>query len=233
MENTTLRLTSVLADSTRFAIYEYILAKHEAVTVQEIANHFNIHPNVARLHLGKLEDVNLLRSTTEKTGKGGRPGRLYMLSEEVVSLQFPPRDYKLLAEIAIESLISLGEQGETALVRMGKRFGHEAAKQAMHQEGIRPETSTLEEKIASIERLVVAQGLNPEIDVLDGQTIRFRVFNCTFKESAVKHRHQICKMHNALIMGIFEAYFGQIKFTHETSILDGCPSCDYTIGKIA
>ena len=76
-----LKITSVLADPTRYEIYQYITRKHQEVTVQEIADAFHIHPNVARLHLTKLEDVNMLVSETKKTGKGGRPSRLYRLSD--------------------------------------------------------------------------------------------------------------------------------------------------------
>ena len=85
----------------------YISKKHQEVTVQEIADQFSIHPNVARLHLSKLEDVNMLVSETKKTGKGGRPSRQYKLSNEVIQLHFPYRDYQLLSKIAIETMASL------------------------------------------------------------------------------------------------------------------------------
>ena len=101
------KITGVLADPTRYYIYKYISQKHSYVTVQEIADEFDIHPNVARLHLSKLEDVHMLKSETKKTGKGGRPSRLYVLSEDVIQLQFPFRDYQLLAKIAFNSLLSL------------------------------------------------------------------------------------------------------------------------------
>ena len=45
----------------------------------------------------------MLKSETKKTGKGGRPSRLYVLSDDVIQLQFPFRDYQLLARIAFNS----------------------------------------------------------------------------------------------------------------------------------
>lgn len=212
MENETLKLTSVLADPTRFTIYQRIANMNRPVNVQEIADDFSIHPNVARLHLSKLEDVNLLKSVTEKTGKGGRPSRLYALSDEVVSLQFPPRDYQLLAKIAIETLISLGEEGIKALQQMGKRFGMEAAKQALHQEGIAALSElTTQKKLEILERLIVAQGLQPKLEVVDENTLNFQVNNCVF-ESPVKisNDQSICLMHQHLLMGIFETILGDI-----------------------
>ena len=55
----TLKITNVLSDPTRYYIYTFITKNHKEVTVQEIAENFSIHPNVARLHLSKLEDVNI------------------------------------------------------------------------------------------------------------------------------------------------------------------------------
>ena len=116
----TLRITSVLADPTRYYIYQFILNNHREVTVQDIADKFEIHPNVARLHLSKLEDVKMIVSESKKTGKGGRPSRLYRLSDEVIQLHFPFRDYKLLAKIALQAISSLGAQGNEALTQAGK-----------------------------------------------------------------------------------------------------------------
>lgn len=234
MENETLKLTSVLADPTRFSIYQYVVGRHRAVTVQEVAEQFDIHPNVARLHLTKLEDVNLLDSSSEKTGKGGRPSRLYSLSEQVISLQFPPRDYQMLANIAIETLASLGDVGQKALYEMGKKFGQEAARQALDKERLSLSNMPLDAKVESIQRLVLAQGLNPEIEVVDDQTLRFRVFNCTFKETAMKNSESVCQMHHALLLGIFETYFTkEITLVEDASMLSGCKSCDYTILQIS
>lgn len=99
MVEQTLKITGVLSDPTRFSIYQFIARQHREVTVQEIAESFHIHPNVARLHLTKLEDVNMLVSCTKKTGESGRPSRSYQLSDELVSLQFPYRDYQRLVKL--------------------------------------------------------------------------------------------------------------------------------------
>jgi len=226
------KLTSALADPTRFAIYQYVAGSKETLTVQEIAEHFSIHPNVARLHLSKLEDVDLLKSFPDKSGKGGRPCRLYALSDQVVSLQFPPRDYQLLAEIAIETLLSLGEAGEEGLIRMGHRMGVEMAKRAIAEKPFDPAATPLEDVLEHIHRLVLAQGLKPDINPVDPSTIRFRVYNCTFSEVAKRFPASVCKMHNAMLTGIFETYFGQIELQEEGSMLGGCRSCNYTVVRL-
>src|SRR5690625_1787037 len=125
MENT-LKVTTVMSDPTRFDIYQHLIENHQDVNVNEIAKHFDIHPNVARLHLSKLEDINLVTSQLVKTGKGGRPGRRYKLSDNVIELNFPARDYKILSSIALESLMELGEAGKQALYQTGRKYGMEA-----------------------------------------------------------------------------------------------------------
>ncbi|MGD8190001.1 helix-turn-helix transcriptional regulator [Brevibacillus ginsengisoli] len=232
MENDAQKLTNALADPTRFSIYQYIAASRQAVTVQEVADHFSIHPNVARLHLSKLEDVDLLQSISDKSGKGGRPSRLYSLSDQVVSLQFPPRDYQTLADIAIETIMSLGEHAETALISMGHRMGLEAAKRALMETSLDPSNLPFQKALDSITRLIIAQGLNPEIHVTEEGTIRFRVFNCTFSDAAKKYPQSVCKMHNALLAGMFEAYFGKVELKEEQSMMSGCQSCSYSVVRL-
>lgn len=223
------KLTSALADPTRFSIYQFVAHSKDPITVQDVADHFSIHPNVARLHLTKLEDVHLISAVTDKSGRGGRPSRLYSLSDQVVSLQFPPRDYQLLADIAIESLLSLGEAGEAALIKMGHRIGAEMAKRAVAKSGLNLETATLDEKLGQIQRLIVAQGLKPEIESLSDGFLRFRVNNCTFSDTAKKFPNAVCQMHNALLVGIFETFLGNIELREDESMIGGCTSCNYTV----
>ena len=223
------KLTSALADPTRFAIYQYVADSKNPLSVQELADHFSIHPNVARLHLAKLEDVDLIKSYSDKTGKGGRPSRLYALSDQVVSLQFPPRDYQLLADMAIESLLTFGEAGEQALVKMGYRMGQEMAKRAMSQYPIHLDSDSTETVLEHINRLVIAQGLKPDIESVNENMIRFRVYNCTFSETAKRFPNSVCKMHNAMLTGIFEAFFGEIELQEESSMIRGCNACSYTM----
>lgn len=219
MEQQTLKITGVLSDPTRYSIYQYVSRQHRDVTVQEIADTFKIHANVARLHLTKLEDVNMLVSDTKKTGKGGRPSRFYRLSDEVISLQFPYRDYQKLAEIALDSLLSFGEPGEAALIQTGEKFGEETAKSYIGTLEQNLDQMSPQEKIKFIEKISLNQGLNPviEYDEEKGEII-FKVYNCTFKE-LVNHSPSICKMHHAFINGIFKFFFEDIDLKQDGNML--------------
>jgi len=223
----TLKITSVLSDPTRYYIYQYITNKHKEVTVQEIADQFEIHPNVARLHLTKLEDVHMLVSETQKTGKGGRPSRLYRLSDDVIQLHFPFRDYQLLAKITMQTLLSLGEPAKQALYETGKRFGTEMIEQEMTRN---QESSNLsfEQKLHFLRSAATMAGFYPEFEANEDHTkIYFQIFNCPFKEVAQEHTKTVCETHYEFLRGMFEALFESVDLIEKENMLHGCNSCSY------
>ncbi|MCP8967103.1 helix-turn-helix transcriptional regulator [Ectobacillus ponti] len=226
-----LKVTNVLSDPTRYYIYQYIAQKHAEVTVQEIADEFQIHPNVARLHLTKLEDVSMLVSETKKTGKGGRPSRLYRLSNDVIQLQFPFRDYKLLSQIALDTLLGLGKAGQTALYETGKKFGKELMNRHLQQHNVAEADLSFEDKVAIAREALITAGLSPEFDVVREQSkVFYQVYNCPFKELAQERPHAVCDMHGAIMRGIFETLFETVSLVRSDSMLRDCKSCNYQLG---
>ncbi|MGG1400563.1 helix-turn-helix domain-containing protein [Bacillus salipaludis] len=222
----TLKITNVLSDPTRYYIYQYITKRHQEVTVQEVAENFNIHPNVARLHLSKLEDVNMLISETKKTGKGGRPSRLYRLSDDVIQLHFPFRDYMLLSKVAIQTMLTLGEEGKKALYITGKRFGTEIIEQEMAKRSFGDELD-FNEKINILKSASTLAGFYPEFDVNGDQTkIYFQIYNCPFKEVAEEHE-TVCRMHREFLKGMFEVLFSSVELIEKENMFNGCETCSY------
>ncbi|WP_085508859.1 helix-turn-helix transcriptional regulator [Thalassobacillus devorans] len=219
----TLKITNVLSDPTRFHIYEFIVKKNADVTVQDIAEAFEIHPNVARLHLSKLEDVNMLHSHTKKTGRGGRPSRVYNLSKEVVQLHFPFRDYQLLAQIAFEAFAGMGEAGQEALYTTGKKFG----KEMMEREASHASHLDRAGKLEVLKAAAEMTGLFPEFHNQTDDTIVFTVNNCPFKEVASHQKQLVCEMHSHFLKGMFEAMFQDIVLKEEHNMMDGCANCLY------
>ncbi|WP_318508422.1 helix-turn-helix transcriptional regulator [Bacillus sp. T3] len=224
----TLKITNVLSDPTRYYIYQYITKRHQEVTVQEIADSFNIHPNVARLHLSKLEDVNMLISETKKTGKGGRPSRLYRLSDDVIQLNFPFRDYQLLANIAMQTMFSLGEEGKKALYLTGKRFGAELIEQEIASQHQISDELTFEQKLNIIKSAATMAGFYPDFEANeDHSKIYFEIFNCPFKEVAIDHKETVCNMHYQFLKGMFESLFTSIELVEKENLINGCNACSY------
>ncbi len=224
----TLKITNVLSDPTRYYIYQYITKRHQEVTVQEVADNFNIHPNVARLHLSKLEDVNMLASETKKTGKGGRPSRLYRLSDDVIQLHFPFRDYMLLAKVAIQTMVSLGEEGKKALYLTGKRFGAEVVEQEMAKKSLAGEELEFEHRLNILRNAATLAGFYPEFEANGDKTkIYFQIYNCPFKEVAQEHSDTVCHMHQQFLKGMFEELFASVELIEKENMISGCNHCSY------
>jgi predicted ArsR family transcriptional regulator len=223
----TLKITNVLSDPTRYYIYQYITKRHQDVTVQEIADEFDIHPNVARLHLSKLEDVNMLISETKKTGKGGRPSRLYRLSDDVIQLNFPFRDYQLLSKAALETLATFGEEGKKALYKTGKRFGTEMIEQEVARSQ-HNDDFTFDQKLSCIKNAATLAGFFPEFEASEDQSkVYFQIFNCPFRELALEHTEMICSSHSEFLKGMFESVFDSVDLVEKENMFDGCSSCSY------
>ncbi|MGN1387128.1 MAG: helix-turn-helix transcriptional regulator [Bacillus sp. (in: firmicutes)] len=223
----TLKITNVLSDPTRYYIYQHVTNQHSEVTVQDIAEHFEIHPNVARLHLSKLEDINLLTSETKKTGKGGRPSRLYRISNDVVQLNFPFRDYQLLSKIAMQTMMQLGEPGMTVLYETGKIYGKELIESNAGMIQLNNH-STFEEKLHILRNAATIAGFHPVFEPTEDQSqVHFQIFNCPFKEVAATHPETICKMHSAFLKGMFNSLFDDVELIETGNMLAGCRTCTY------
>jgi predicted ArsR family transcriptional regulator len=73
------RTAKVLSLPTRAAILSHLLCSGPK-TVKEIADHFSIHPNVARAHLELMAEAGFLSSETRRRNKG-RPAKVYFTWE--------------------------------------------------------------------------------------------------------------------------------------------------------
>ena len=73
------RTAKVLSLPTRAAILSHLLCSGPK-TVKEIAEHFTIHPNVARAHLDLMADAGFLATEVRRRTKG-RPAKVYFTWE--------------------------------------------------------------------------------------------------------------------------------------------------------
>jgi predicted ArsR family transcriptional regulator len=73
------RTAKVLSLPTRAAILAHLL-RTGPKTVKEIADHFHIHPNVARAHLDLMTEAGFLSTEIRRRTKG-RPAKVYFTWE--------------------------------------------------------------------------------------------------------------------------------------------------------
>jgi predicted ArsR family transcriptional regulator len=71
------RTARALGTGTRASIYQRLGEHGDPRTVADVADEFNLHPNVARAHLEKLAELGLVTVGQRKHPGGGRPAKLY------------------------------------------------------------------------------------------------------------------------------------------------------------
>lgn len=195
MPNDILQISGALADPTRYAIYQFVMAAGEPVTVANVVSRFSLHSNVARMHLNRLRDVGLLDGEIEKSGRGGRPGMIYLPSREPLNLSFPSREYRFLAEILLDAVSRLGSEGTRTAT---------AAAAARGLELFRRTTAEAESELESAASLLNRIGFDVRISPADSDSnsrssALVTLQNCPFLELARNHPHVVCSLCRRLV----------------------------------
>ena len=191
-------LSAVLADDTRYHIYRWIAEQPgKDVTVADVAAEFGLHPNVARMHLAKLEQAGFLATGFRRAAGGGRPAKLYRLSDKVVTFGFPPRRYELLSRLALDALAAGGTRDDA--LRVCREAGAAEGRRALAGDSEPPRDRAA---VASLVATIAEeQGLLPEVDWQDG-ALSIVVNNCSFRELSGADPDLVCAMHRAFLEGI-------------------------------
>jgi predicted ArsR family transcriptional regulator len=196
-------LASTLGDATRRAIYISAREAPEPVTASQIADLFEIHPNVARHHLDRLVADGYLQVTHKRRsgrrGPGaGRPAKHYEPTEKEVSVQFPARRYDLLAELLVRVVHRVAPD-DAALIaeEVGREYGRELATEI----GL-PEDAGFDAAVQAVARAMMGVGFDTEANSNDRILVtRF----CPFGETAVNHPEIVCKIDQGIVRGLLEA----------------------------
>ena len=131
-------ITSAFGDPTRREIYLFAHERSEAgaddvpgpgVTAAEVAEHFALHPNVARHHLDKLAGGGYVEVATGRTGAGaGRPSKRYRVTSPEMTLEVPVRHDDLLVTLLGKALSLLPPDAAEAMAEeVGVKYGEAMA----------------------------------------------------------------------------------------------------------
>src|ERR1700740_1020038 len=118
-------VTSAFGDPTRREIYLFARETDASVTAAEVAERFELHPNVARHHLDRLAAGGYLEVAVERAeGAGaGRPSKRYR-SVANVSFEVPVRADDLVLSLLGKALALLPrDQAEAMAEQVGQEYG--------------------------------------------------------------------------------------------------------------
>ena len=150
-------IAGTLGDATRRGVYVMIRETHDPVTAAQIAQAFEIHPNVARHHLDRLTAAGFIQVSDRKPANqtAGRPAKRYEATDKSVSVQYSSRKYDRLAELLTQVIEHLDDG--TAL-EVAERVGHDYGRTLGSEIGI-PEDEGYEIAALAVARAMMGEGL--------------------------------------------------------------------------
>ncbi len=119
-------ITNAFGDPTRRDIYLHARESAHGVTAAEAAEHFDLHPNVARHHLDKLASGGYLEVAVERPegATAGRPSKHYRVADPGTPLELPVRQDTVLIGLLGRALALLpSDQAEAMAEEVGAEVG--------------------------------------------------------------------------------------------------------------
>lgn len=176
----------------RQAILDVLRDSDEPLSIVEVALALEIHANTVRFHVDRLVADGLVSEEPPAVRNPGRPPKLL----RAIRTMDPagPRDYRLLAEILVDTL-ARGPDPQGQAVAAGREWGQRLAAASG---GMLPLLNEL--------------GFSPQ--PLDAQATRIALRSCPFLEVAQQRPDIVCRVHHGLMQGALQAWNrggGQVK----------------------
>jgi predicted ArsR family transcriptional regulator len=198
----------VLASISRMAVLELLRSRAEPLGVVEVAQHVGLHQNTVRSHLDLLVESGYAVRRTEAPRGPGRPRVVY----EATAAPEGERNYRLLAEVLAQHLITTSERPGEAAMNAGRSWvaatGHR--QHGGDDAGTAAPPVSGEAAIAAILRLLGDSGFAPELSP-DGTAINLH--RCPFRELAESHPDVVCGAHLGIIQGALADLGGVVSAT--------------------
>lgn len=202
------RAVSALGEPSRRRIYDVVVDAGRWVSRDDVADAAGLPRASVAHHLDRLVDDGLLevefRRLTGRTGPGaGRPAKLYRRASGDISVDLPPRDYRLAAELLAEAVArSLDEGGDLATslevvaAERGRAWARIVAERLRGADGRRAPA-----RRRAVIEFLESQGYEP--DSIDARAVVLR--NCPFDRLATQHTDLVCGMNHCLVSSMVDA----------------------------
>jgi predicted ArsR family transcriptional regulator len=204
-------VTSAFGDPTRREIYLFARDSERGVTAADVADRFELHPNVARHHLDKLAAGGYVEVFVDRPGAAGRPSKRYRGSAKKDALQFPPRRDDLLVIMLGRALALVPrDQAEAMAEEVGEEYGRSLASSMSPGEGQRSFRAAL----AAVADALTAHGFAAHAEARGG-SLAIIAEHCPFGPTAKAHP-VICAVDRGMVRGMLAGLYGDT-IPHQSS----------------
>ena len=233
-------ITSAFGDPTRREIYLFVREQSvgaadgteaPGATAGEVAERFDLHPNVARHHLDKLAGGGYVEVATGRHGGGaGRPSKHYRATAPDMTLELPVRHDDLLVTLLGKALALLpDDQAETMAEEVGLQFGRAmAASMGADASVDRPASTQATQRsfrsaLHTVADALTAHGFAAHAE-RHGDGLRIVSEHCPFGGAAIEHP-VICAVDRGLVRGMLGALYGETGASTSQSLPMGDERC--------
>jgi len=214
-------ITSAFGDPTRREIYLFAHDSTAGVTASEVAQHFELHANVARHHLDKLAAGGYLDVATVRASGAGRPSKRYRASDDHMPFVMPVRHDDIVINLLGRALSELGEERASAIAEeVGVSYGRSLAASlgdaAAGQRSVRAALHAVADSLA-------AHGFATKAEH-HGDELRIVSDHCPFGDAPAEHP-VICAVDRGIVSGMLEALYGETPVDLLSTIPRGDDRC--------
>jgi predicted ArsR family transcriptional regulator len=207
-------VTSAFGDPTRRQVYLFVRDAGTGSTASQVAQHFSLHPNVARHHLDKLAAGGYLEvfSSRAQVSGVGRPSKFYRASGPAPVLETTRPGEELLLSLLGGALALLPqEEAEKMAEQVGFAYGSKLASSMVIGEGQRSFRSALR----AVADALTAHGFAAHAEAR-GQSLALVKEACPFFDAALQHP-VICAVDRGMVKGMLNALYGRSTGPAESS----------------
>ena len=220
-------VTSAFGDPTRRDIFLFTREASRGVTATEVAERFELHPNVARHHLDKLAaggfvEVYVERAHVGEAGRGGvgRPSKRYRTGEKEMGLSFPARRDDLLVTLLGRALALVPEDRAEAMAEeVGVEYGRRLAQQMSPADAHRSFRTALH----AVADALTAHGFAAHAEAR-GSSLAIVAEQCPFGDAATEHP-VICAVDRGIVRGMLAWLYGETTPATAASRAQGDDAC--------